>query len=469
MQINRRSFMKSCAAFSISTSLFNAAAMGKKLKPSKPNIIYIMLDDAGYGDFSPFGSQHIKTPAMELMCKEGMKFTDHYSGSCVCAPTRCVLMTGLHTGHCRRRDNQAKANTENADVPERRLVFLKPEDKTVAQSLQKAGYVTGGIGKWGLGNPGTTAEPEKMGFDHWYGYLDQVHAHDHYTSEIWQDGKMIPVPGNKKKKKETYLHYLFEDETMKFIKRYKNKPFFLYLAYTLPHSAYVIPHDDPAYQPFKDKPWDQGVKNYAAMVLRSDHTVSKILALLKKLGIDDNTIVFYTSDNGPNSQFLKDLNSAGGLKGIKRRLYEGGIRAPMAVRWPGKVPAGKTSSFQWGMRDVFPTLCDIASTPIPKGLDGMSVLPTLLGKQQRQRDHLYWEFYSPFQQAVRMGNLKAIRFATQGPVELYNLATDIGETNNIADKHPDIVTKVKKIMDESHVDTSFWPTVENLKKPKTKK
>ena len=424
----------------------------------RPNIIYIMLDDAGYGDFGAFGSKHIQTPSFDRMCREGMKFTDHYSGSAVCAPTRCVLMTGLDTGHCRRRGNAAAA--ARGDFKGRPLVPLKAEDLTVAETLNKAGYVTGGIGKWGLGNPGTGGEPEKQGFDHWYGYIDQVHAHSHYSDHIYEDGKKIPLPGNAGGKRETYIHDLFEAKTLEFVRRYKDKPFFLYLAYTLPHGKYDIPASDPDYKLYADKPWPQMVKNYAGMVSRADRSVGKLLALLKELDLDDNTIVFYTSDNGPNAPFVKPLNSAGGIRGIKRSLYEGGIRAAMTVRWPGKVPAGATSKFVWDMRDVFPTACDLAKADTPEHLSGMSVLPTLLGKEQEPHEYLYWEFHNPFQQAVRKGKWKAIRFGTKQPVQLYDLSVDIGEKSNVAEDHPDVASQLAKIMDTSRVESRYWPARE---------
>ncbi len=457
--------MKTIYIFFITiATIFLASYSSRKENDSdsikKPNIIYIMLDDAGYGDFGAFGSTEVLTPAMDKLTDDGIKFTNHYSGSAVCAPTRCVLMTGMHTGHARRRDNQAKANRQLADHKQRGLVFLQKEDVTVAQVLQNDGYVTGGIGKWGVGNAGSDGQPDKKGFDHWYGYLDQVHAHDHFTDHIWKDGKMIDIPGNKKEARGVYLHDLFENETMDFIKNNKDKPFFLYLAYTLPHGKYEIPHEDPSYEFYKDKQWTQRVKNYAAMITRCDRTVGKMMELLKELEIDENTIVFYTSDNGPNPPFVKPLNSAGGLRGTKRLLYEGGIRAAMSVRWPGKVAAGNMSEFQWDMRDVFPTLCDLAGIEAPQNLDGISVLPTILSQKQTQRDHLYWEFHSPFQQAVRMGDWKGIRFGTMEPVELYNLAKDFSESKNVASKHSDIVEKMIEIMNNSRTESPFWPTKE---------
>lgn len=431
------------------------------LAAEQPNIIYVMLDDAGYGDL---GGPIVKTPAFDRMCDEGLRFTNHYSGSAVCAPTRCVLMTGLSTGHCRRRDNTAVAALD--DFEGRPLVFLEPDDLTVAEVLKKAGYVTGGIGKWGLGNPGSTGSPDKQGFDHFYGYLDQVHAHSYYPDWLWRDGEEQQLPGNQGAVKTTYTHDLFEQDTFDFIRKNKDHPFFLYLPYTLPHGKYEIPQDDPAVAFYADKPWSQTVKNYAAMITKADRTVGEMLDLLEELGIDDNTIVFYTSDNGPNKPFLEPLNSGGGLRGTKRQLYEGGTRAQMAVRWPGKIPAGKTSEFAWSMIDCFPTFCDLADTERPENLDGMSVVPTLLGKDQKPLDHIYWEIHHPFQQAVRMGNWKGIRFGTKEPLELYDLSQDEAETTDVASDHPEVVKKIEAVMTKSRTESRYWPAIQKKGKKK---
>jgi len=440
--------------------LLTSVSLGMAKEFEKPNIIYIMLDDAGYNDFGAMGSPAIHTPNFDQMCREGMRFTDHYSGSAVCAPTRCVLMTGLHTGHCRRRDNQAAANRDRTD--ENGLVFLQDEDITVAEALKKAGYVTGGIGKWGLGNPGSAGTPDKQGFDHFLGYLDQVHAHNHYTDWLWNDGKRMET-GNR------YSHYVFEDDTLDFIRQNQDRPFFLYLPYCLPHGKFEIPEDDSANDPYRDKPWPMQVRNYAAMITRADQTVGKILDLLKKLKIDEKTIVFYTSDNGPNTPFLKDLKSNEPFQGIKRTLHEGGIRAGMAVRWPGHTPAGFTSDFVWGMRDVFPTVCELAGASGHDQLDGISVLPTLLGRQQDPHPHLYWEFPKNSQQAVRMGRWKGLRFGTKAPIQLFDLDLDPTEQNNIAKQQPEIVQKVARIMDASHEPNQFWPLAEDGMKKNSKR
>ena len=444
---------------------FGTMVFAQKSSSKKPNIIYIMLDDAGYGDFSAFGSKYIKTPNFDKICSEGMKFTQHYSGSAVCAPTRSVLMTGLDTGHTPRRDNTAKSNKkELIEKNGRPLVFLKDEHLTVAESLKDAGYTTGGIGKWGLGNPGSSGVPEKQGFDYWFGYLDQVHAHNHYPEEIWDGGKMVTLEGNINGKKQAYVPYLQEEKTLDFIKKNHENPFFLYLAYTPPHGEYIIPESDPVFSEYKDIVGGKKVQHYAAMVTRTDQTVGKILLLLKKLNIDEDTIIFYTSDNGPNPPFAKHINSGGGLRGIKRYLYEGGIRAVMTVRWPNHISAGTESDFIWDMRDFFPTACDIAGTKIPKGLSGKSILKTLQGKKQKERKFNYWEIHSPFQQAVRMGNWKAIRFGTKEPLELYNLSTDPSEKQNVAQQNPKIVKDIETFLKTARTPSPYFPEIEYTKR-----
>ncbi|MEO1993414.1 MAG: arylsulfatase [Pirellulales bacterium] len=442
-----------------------SAADARDTPHEKPNIIYLMLDDAGYGDFGAFGSPYVQTPHFDRLCSEGMKFTNHYSGSAVCAPTRCVLMTGLHTGHCRRRDNTAKALTkELSETNGRPLVFLEDEDITVAEALHAAGYFTAGVGKWGLGNPGSAGVPENQGFDYWYGYLDQVHAHDHYPAEIWDGGKMVPVMGNKGKKKQTYIPYEQEKKALTLIREHKNEPFFLYLAVTPPHGQYIIPTTDQAFPMYEGIPGGPTVQHYAAMITRTDQMVGKILDLLKELDLDDNTILFYTSDNGPNPPFVKAIDSAGGLRGIKRFLYEGGIRAAMAVRWPGQIPAGNVSDFIWDMRDVFPTLCELGGAKAPQNLDGISVVPTLLGHPQQSRDMHYWEIHSPFQQAVRFGDWKAIRFGTEEPLELYDLKTDPQEKQNIAQNNPFIISKLEAFLATARTESPYFPAKAKKKK-----
>lgn len=428
----------------------------------RPNIIYIMLDDAGYNDFGRAGSPHLKTPNFDQLCREGIFFNNHYSGSAVCAPTRCVLMTGLHSGHCKRRDNKA---TTKKPMRNKGLVFLGPEDLTVAKHLQQTGYVTCGIGKWGLGNPRSDGTPDKQGFDHFFGYLDQVHAHNHYTDWLWNSGEKMEIAGNTDGKKTTYIHDVLETATLSFIKKHANqeKPFFLYLPYTLPHGSYVIPSSDPNLALYADQKWSDKVKNYAAMVSRADQTVGKVMKLLDELKIDDNTIVFYTSDNGPNREHARTLKSNMPFRGTKRQLTEGGLRAAMGVRWPGKIKPNQESDFVWSMIDIFPTLAEIAKTETPPGLDGVSVLPTLMGAQQAPIKSIYFEIHHPFQQAVRMGKWKGFRDGTKSKLKLYNLENDPHEDKDVSDTHESAVAQIEAIMMSQHIESEFYPDVETPK------
>ena len=424
-----------------------------------PNIIFIMADDQGYADLGCYGSKHIVTPNIDRMAKEGLLFTDCYSGSAVCAPTRCVLMTGLHPGHCKRRDNTATGNLEVFKKLDRRpLVFLDKEDVTVAGQLKEAGYATGGFGKWGLGNPGSEGVPEKQGFDLWFGYYDQVHAHTYYTDHLIRNSRKVPLDG------KTYSHSLIIEEAFSFIEKNarKKKPFFAYFAVCPPHGKYVVP-DQGVY---KDKPWSNTVKNFAAMCTLLDTNVGDLMKLLRKLGIDDNTIVFYTSDNGPNKPFLEPLESNKPFRGTKRQLTEGGLRCPMVVRWPGKIKAGTTSSLAWTHKDFFATACELAGANLPARSDSISVLPTLLGKEQPPLQNLYWEIHHPFQQAVRTGKWKGIRFGTKAPLKLYDLSTDPAEKNDLAAKHPKVVRDVEALMGQEHSPSKFYPPSE---KPKARR
>lgn len=423
--------------------------------PAKPNIIFVMVDDAGLGDFSNYGGKDIKTPVMDKMAKEGMQFSNAYSGNAVCGPTRCTLMTGLHPGHAIRRANQSKNG----------LLPLAKDSVTVASVLKKQGYATGGFGKWGLGNVGTTGVPEKHGFDKWYGYYDQGHAHNYYTDYLVENSNNIDLPENKNGKKGSYTHYLVEQETLKFIDANKDKPFFCYAAWTPPHGSFVIPSDDPNLAFYKDKPWSQTVKNYAAMVSLLDAGVGRILDRLKKHGIDDNTLVIYTSDNGANGQFIKTINSNAGLRGGKRSLYEGGIRAPFVARWPGKIHAGSKSDILMGQLDLLETAADIANISNTPKNDGISFLPTLLGKNQsKQHEFLYFEIYEgAFQQSARMGKWKGYRKGLKDPVEVYDLSSDPAEKNNIAEQQPDIAKKLTEILTREHTPSPNYITPDHAK------
>ena len=420
-----------------------------------PNIIFIMSDDQGQYDLGCYGSPHVKTPYLDQMAAEGMKFSQVYAGSPVCAPTRCSLMTGKHSGHITRRDNRA---SHQPDLPfrQRKLVPLHEEDFTLAEMLQAAGYATGGFGKWGLGNPGTSGTPYTQGFDLFYGYLDQVHAHSYYTDFLMCNADTIPIPENADGKRAVYSHDLIAEEALSFIRNHQEEPFFLYLPYTPPHGKYEVPDNSE----YADKDWPEQSKNYAAMITRMDRDIGRMFALLKELNLDDNTIVFFTSDHGPNPPFVKSIQSNHPFRGIKRQVLEGGLRVPMIVRWPGQIKAGSESDFAWAFWDVMPTFADLARIPVPDEMDGFSVLPTLLGQEQAAHESLYWEFYNPFQQAVRMGKWKGIRLGTEEPIHLFDLSQDIEERTNLADKHPEIVQQIAEIMEAEHEESPYWPVVE---------
>jgi arylsulfatase A-like enzyme len=430
----------------------------------KPNIIFIMADDMGYADLGCYGSKSVLTPHLDKMAAEGLRFTHAYAGSPVCGPTRCVLMTGLHAGHARRRDNTAKAG--HSDFKGRPLVPLTDSDVTVAEVLKKAGYVTGGMGKWGLGNVGTAGVPEKQGFDDFYGYYDQVHAHSYYPTFLVRNSKNVPIPGNAGGNRNTYTHDLLAADALRFIKEHKDKPFFLYLPYCIPHGTYEVP-DNSLY---KNKSWPTQIKNYAAMISRMDKDIGKMLALLKELKIDEHTLVFFTSDHGANPAMAKIIDSNAPFRGVKRQVLEGGLRVPMIARWPGKVPAGKTSDFAWTFYDFLPTAADLAGAKShqPQKLDGISIAPTLLGKTQKPHEFLYWEFYSPFQQAVRVGKWKGIRYGTEMPIQLYDVSSDPGESKNLAANHAQITQEMARIMATEHVNSKYWPTVKKASSRKGK-
>lgn len=409
---------------------------------SKPNIIFIIVDDLGYGSLGCYGSTSIQTPNIDRMREEGIKFNHCYSGDAVCGPARSTLMTGYHIGKTPVREN-------SGGVP------LFPEDVTVADLLKKAGYVTGGFGKWGLGNQGTQGAAEKHGFDTFFGYYNQVHAHDYYTTHLFRNSERVELEGpahavmlngEKAERKGKYSHYAIHDEAMKFIKdsAKSGKPFFCYAPWTPPHADMVIPEDDPAWALYKDKPWPGRAKVVAAMDSMVDRHVGDILKLLKELNIDDNTIIFFTSDNGASRGWEGVLDSSGELKGAKRSMNEGGIRVPMIVRWPGKIKAGLESDLPCYFPDVMPTLAELAgvSTEVPKDINGISIVPTLLGSgEQKQHEYLFWKG------AIRMGNWKGL--GSPGKLKLYDLAKDVGEQNDLAAEHPELVNKLSAFMEQA--------------------
>jgi arylsulfatase A len=427
----------------------------------KPNIIYILMDDAGYGDLSCYGQTKFKTPNIDRLAQEGMKFTQHYAGCTVCAPTRCVLMTGQHTGHSFVRGNREVQPEGQAAIPK--------DTVTISKLLQKAGYRTGGFGKWGLGAPGSVGEPNQQGFDRFFGYNCQRQAHTYYPTHLWSDTKKVTLDG------KTYAHDVIMDKAYDFIRSNKNRPFFCFLPVTIPHAAMHVPEEyskpfRKKFPQFEDKIGKYKgplVKNpiaaFAGMMTKLDEDVGQVVKLVKELGIDDNTIILLTSDNGPHLEGGHDprlFNSNGPLRGFKRDLYEGGVRVPLIVRWPGKVKAKSKSDLASAHWDMFPTFCELAGIDAPKS-DGLSIVGELLGKQQPKHDYLYWEFYSQGgKRAARFGNWKAVQLNVHknqnGPIEIYDLASDIGETKNIADQHAKQVERAKRIFADAHTPSEHW-------------
>jgi len=442
-----------------------------------PNIVVIMVDDLGYGDLGCYGQQQIRTPNLDRMAAEGMKFTDFYAGSTVCAPSRCVLMTGLHTGHAQIRGN----------YPVRPMgqYPLSPETPTVARLLQKAGYATGLVGKWGLGGPDSTGIPSLQGFDFFYGYLCQRHAHNFYPEFLFRNSQREPLAGNRVAEplpdgsgvaieRAQYSHNLLTNEALAFLDRHAaqqkedptSRPFFLCLTPTIPHAnseAGEKGMEVPDHGIYEDRDWPEPEKGRAAMISLLDADVGRILQRIRKHGIDDRTLVIFTSDNGPaddGGSQAAFFTSSGPLRGIKRDLYEGGIRVPMIARWPGKIAAASESAHLCYLGDVFATLAELADSVPTSGLDSVSFAPTLFGNTERQQNHpyLYWEFYEQGSaQAVRNGQWKAVRQPMiTGPIELYDLNADLAEQHDVAADHPGIVVQMQKAMGAAHTPSPLW-------------
>jgi arylsulfatase A-like enzyme len=416
----------------------------------RPNIIYIMADDMGFADLGCHGQEAIRTPHVDRLAVEGRQFTQCYAGSTVCAPSRSALMTGLHTGHTRVRSNFGMVG----GVGPQRRVPLRDEDLTVAEVLKRAGYATGITGKWGLGEPESSGVPNKQGFDEWFGYLNQRRAHSYYPDYIWKNQEKYVLKGNLDGRRQQYTHDLFTEFALDFIERQSAGPFFLYLAYTVPHGKHEVPSDAP----YSDKDWPEKLKNYAAMVTRLDRDVGRIMAMLEKLDVDRHTIVFFTSDNG--AAFVDPtFKSTGSLRGKKGNFYEGGIRVPMIVRWPGHIEPGSTSDQVWAFWDFLPTAAELAGLEPPQNIDGISMLPALLGKKQHGHEFLYWEISSGgYQQAVRHGRWKAVRNRWSGPLELYDLDADPGETRDVVKEHPRVVARIEAYLKTARTESENWPT-----------
>lgn len=427
----------------------------------KPNIIFILADDLGYGDLGCYGQKKLRTPNIDRLAAEGMRFTQHYAGSTVCAPSRCSLMTGLHMGHAFIRGN----GNDN----------LRPEDVTVAELLKEAGYATGLVGKWGLGHEGSTGVPTKQGFDSFFGYLDQTHAHNYYPSFLLRNEErvklknVVPKEGKEGQgvasERVEYSHDLFADEALAFVERNKEKPFFLYLAFTLPHAnneggAAGRGTEVPDFGPYADRDWPEVEKGFAGMVHRLDRDVGRLMAKLVELGIDRDTVVFFSSDNGPHHEgnhSAEFFDSNGPVRGTKRELTDGGIRVPLMVRWPGTVKAGSVSDHVGAFWDVMPTLGEIGGGKAPAGIDGRSFLSALKGEAQAPPEFLYWAFYERGgAQAVRMGPWKAVQQPMTTAVRLYDVTKDPGEESDVAAANPGVVDRAVQLMKKAYVPSQRW-------------
>jgi arylsulfatase A-like enzyme len=438
---------------------------------AQPNLIWIMADDLGWGDLGCYGQKVITTPNLDRMAKEGMRFTHFYSGATVCAPSRSVLMTGLHHGHTRIRGNAGQQNPA--------AQALKEGDVTVAAVLKKAGYKTALIGKWGLGNVGAAESglPRKQGFDYFYGYLSQHHAHNHFPDYLWRNESkeplsniIVPVGEDGAGYATEAIHYaddLFTDDALKFVTENKAAPFFLYWSMVIPHAnnergrilgdgAHV-----PDYGPYADKDWPKQDKGQAAMITRLDSYVGRMMAHLKTLGLAENTLVIFTSDNGPHNESKHDLerfDPNGPYTGIKRSLTDGGIRVPFIAWWPGKVKPGESAHVGY-FPDFMPTAAELAGTPAPEKTDGISLVPALTGKEQPKHEFLYWEFHEGgFKQAaLYQGRWKGIRSGgPDAPVQLFDQQNDVAELTNVADKHPDIATKISDYLKTARTPLAEW-------------
>ncbi len=451
-------------------------------RPARPNVIYILADDLGYGELGAYGQQKIRTPHIDRLAEEGMRFTQHYSGSPVCAPSRAALLTGRHTGHTHVRDNYEFGGF--GDEEEGGQLPLRPGTETIGTMLQRQGYATALIGKWGLGGPGTAGVPNRQGFDYFYGYLDQKQAHNYYPTHLWRntvwdtlanayfsphqrlDAPPTDPDGYRPFKGTDYAPDLMAAEVLRYIRAHREGPFFLLFAPSIPHVALQVP--DEALEPydFSETPYlgQRGYlphprprAAYAAMIGRLDSYVGQIHALLDSLGLAQNTLVLFSSDNGPHDAGGADpafFNSTGGLRGLKTEVYEGGIRVPLIAWWPGTVAAATTTPHVSAFWDVLPTLADATGATPPDRLDGLSFLPTLLGRAARQPQHdaLYWEYHGRWDgaQAARVGRWKGVRLGGHthpgAPIALYDLEADPAEQHDVSAAHPEVVRRIRAVM-----------------------
>jgi arylsulfatase A len=474
---DRRTFLKTSGAAIASACVLPFASCAKK-NDEIPNIVLVVADDLGYGDLSCYGQTRFTTPNIDCVTQEGVRFTQFYAGSTVCAPSRSVLLTGLHTGHTPIRGN--KSVEPEGQVP------LPQSSATVSDVLRKSGYATGAFGKWGLGFMTNEGDPAKHGFDKFFGYYSQSLAHRYYPEYIWDDRQKITLQNNGMKTID-YAPDIIHSQALQFIEQNREHTFFLFLPYTLPHAELIVPEDELLQQyrnkflPEKEYVGDDYGENYndkgycsqkechavfAAMIARLDRYVGELLAKLQEVGIDRNTLLLFTSDNGPHQEGGADpdyFDSNGPLKGYKRDLYEGGILVPLVARWPGKIRPGSISDHVSAFWDIMPTFADIAHIDAPVNIDGISFLPELTGEgRQKEHDYLYWEFHEQGgKQAVRWNNWKGIRFNVHtdphSPIQLFDLVKDISEDHDVAAEHPDVVKRINEIMNKEHTHSPLFP------------
>jgi arylsulfatase A-like enzyme len=455
-------------------ALFATSAAASLAQAPQPNIVFILADDLGYGELGCYGEKLIATPHADRLAKEGMRFTQFYAGCTVCAPSRSVLMTGLHMGHTTVRGNAGAANPA--------AQTLGAGDITVARMLRDAGYATGMAGKWGLGLENDAGEPRKQGFDSYFGFLNQTHAHNHFPDFLWRNGEKVPLPNvvtpvgtvpgvGYATKRVVYANDLFFDEACEFVARNRGRPFFLYLALTTPHANNEAArelgdgNEVPDHKAYDDRPWNDSQKNHAAMITRMDQGVGAVMARIKELGLDERTLVIFTSDNGPHREggpnYAPEFFTASGpLRGIKRDLWDGGIRVPFIARWPGRIKPGTESAHVGYFGDMMATFAEIAGAKPPANIDSISLGPTLLGRgTQTAHEYLYWEFYEGgASQTVLLGHRwKGLRLRSPtAPIALYDLTADLGEQTDVAAANPAVVARMAEIMRTAHVDNDHW-------------
>jgi arylsulfatase A-like enzyme len=478
--MNKRKFIKisliTCVTFSVATAVSCNSPEKKHQEEEKPNLIYIMADDMGYNEMGPYGQELIKTPNLDKIAENGMRFTNAYAGSAVCAPSRSCLMQGLHSGHARVRENMYNGYRES----------LKEGDYTVAMMLKEAGYITGMFGKWGLALHNQYGIPRRMGFDEFYGYLNQRHAHCHYPEFLYHNEERVYYPENGEhhilenyRGEQPYdengvchplgipdpskAKYAFDEyckKSLEFVCKNKDKPFFLYLPYTPPHGYNIVPELGI----YNDKDWPLTHKVYAAMITRMDGEIGKLLNLLKELDIGDNTLIIFDSDNGNSDPrpaegeiSIKELfNNQCPTAGSKGDIRDGAFHVPALACWPGHIEPGSVSDHIWAFWDIMPTFADIIGVKPPDDIDGISFLPTLLGEDSKQKEHdfLYWEFKG--EQAVRRGDWYGYK-DKQGKLQIFNLIENPEQDNDLSEKYPDIAEKIDNIMQREHTPSDAFP------------